>query len=149
MTQPPGHAAGSVGGMSHAFLSPEWVSAARAIRHKYAHEASRVTTAIRMNQVITGAPFSDEPVRIFVDTSAGAVELEFGALDEPDLTVTTDYDTARNILVEQDPAAAMQAFMTGRIKVEGDLSKMMAMQMSMPADEIAHQISAEIRDITA
>ena len=135
--------------MTYAFLSPEWVSAARAIREKYADEASRVTTSIRMNQIITDAPFGDSAIEIFVDSSSGSVELEFGSLDQPDLIVTTDYETARSILVEQDAAAAMQAFMTGRIKVEGDLTKMMAMQMSMPADDVARQISTEIRDITA
>lgn len=135
--------------MSYEFLSPEWVRAAREIREKYADEASRVTAAIRMNQIITDGPFGDEAIEIFVDTSSGVVELDFGSLAEPDLTVTTDYDTARSILVEQDPAAAMQAFFTGRITVEGDLTKMMAMQMSMPTDDVARQISLEIRDITA
>lgn len=141
--------AGSVAIMSHAFLSPEWISAARSIREKYADEATAVATAIRMNQIITGSPFGAAPIEIFVDTSSGIVELDFGSLDAPDLVVTTDYDTARSILVEQDAAAAMQAFMSGRIKVQGDMTKMMGLQVSMSIDEIAKQISEEIRDITA
>lgn len=135
--------------MSHAFLSPEWVSAARAIREKYADEAHEIAVAIRMNQVITDAPFDSETIEIFLDTSSGSLDLDFGALDEPDLVVTTDYATARSILVEQDAAAAMQAFFTGRIQVAGDVTKMMAMQLAMPADDIAQRISSEIRDITA
>lgn len=139
----------SVDLMSHLFLSPEWVDAARAVREKYADQAQQVAVAIRMNQIITDSPFDDDAIEIFVDTSSGVLDLDFGSLDDPDLVVTTDYATARSILVEQDGAAAMQAFFTGRIQVEGDITKMMAMQMAMPADDIAQRISAEIRDITA
>ena len=42
----------------------------------------------------------------------------------------------------------MQAFMAGKVKVQGDMMKMMAMQTSMPQDEIAKTIAKEIKDIT-
>ena len=38
------------------------------------------------------------------------------------------YDTAKAILVDGDAQAAMQAFLSGRIKVEGDVTKMIALQ---------------------
>jgi len=135
--------------MSHPFLSDEWMAAAAAIRAKYADQTTKVTTSIRMNQVITDAPFGDGPINLFLDTSSGDVVMDKGALDTPDLTLTTDYDTARKIFVEQDQAAGMQAFMSGKIKVQGDMMKMMAMQTSMPQDDIAKQIATEIKDITA
>ncbi|MEN9648407.1 MAG: hypothetical protein RLZ17_443, partial [Actinomycetota bacterium] len=56
--------------------------------------------------------------------------------------------TARNIFVEQDPNFTMQAFMSGKIKVEGDMLKMMALQGSMPQNEIAKTIAEEIKTIT-
>jgi putative sterol carrier protein len=51
--------------------------------------------------------------------------------------------------VEQDQAASMQAFMSGKIKVEGDMMKIMAMQTSLPQDDTALKIAAEVKDITA
>lgn len=135
--------------MSHQFLSDEWMAAAAAIRAKYADQASKVTTSIRMNQVITEVPFGDGTVSLFLDTSSGDVVMASGALDTPDLTMTTDWETARKIFVEQDQAAGMQAFMAGKIKVQGDMMKMMAMQTSMPNDDIAKQIATEIKDITS
>ncbi|MEQ1703004.1 MAG: SCP2 sterol-binding domain-containing protein [Ilumatobacteraceae bacterium] len=135
--------------MSHPFLSDEWMAAAKAIREKYADQAAKVTTSIRMNQVITDVPFGDGTVNLFMDTSSGDVVMEAGSLETPDLTMTTDWDTARKIFVEQDQAAGMQAFMSGKIKVTGDMMKMMAMQTSMPNDDIAKQIATEIKDITA
>ena len=135
--------------MSHPFLSEDWMAAAKAIREKYQDQATKVTTSIRMNQVITDGPFGDDPINLYLDTSSGDVVMELGALDTPDLTLTTDYDTARKIFVEQDQAAGMQAFMAGKIKVQGDMMKMMAMQTSMPNDDIAKQIATEIKDITS
>ena len=44
---------------------------------------------------------------------------------------------------------AWQAFMAGKIKVQGDMMKMMAMQTGMPADDIAKEIAAKIKGITA
>ena len=135
--------------MTHVFLSDDWLAAARAIREKYADLAAQVTTSIRMNQVITDVPFGEGTLNLTLDTSSGNVVMELGALESPDLTVTTDYDTARKIFVDQDQAAGMQAFMAGKIKVQGDMMKMMSLQTAMPSDEIAGRISAEIKDLTA
>ena len=93
--------------MSHQFLSDEWMAAAAAIRAKYADQATKVTTSIRMNQVITDVPFGEGTVNLYLDTSSGDVVMESGALDTPDLTMTTDWDTARKIFVEQDQACLL------------------------------------------
>ena len=102
-----------------------------------------------MNQIITDAPFGDGTVMTYLDTSTGDVVMELGALDEPDLTVTTDYATAHKIFVELDQAAGMQAFMSGRIKVQGDMMKMMALQTAMPTDDASKAIAEEIKGITS
>ena len=135
--------------MSHPFLSEAWMEAARSIRLKYQGQTAAVTTAIRMNQVITDVPFGEGVVRAYTDTSTGEVVMELGELPDADVTITTDYHTALKILVEQDQAAAMQAFMAGKVKIQGDMMKMMAMQTSMPQDDVARAIAQEIRDITA
>ena len=135
--------------MTYAFLSDEWMAAAQAVRDMYAGQSTKVTTVIKMNQVITDVPFGDGTLNVFLDTSSGDVVMDLGALDAPDLTVTTDYVTARQVFVDQNQAAGMQAFMSGKIKVQGDMMKMMALQTAMPQDEIAKQISAEIKDLTA
>ena len=40
--------------------------------------------------------------------------MDHGHLDDADVTVTTDYETAKALFVEQDAAAGMQAFMPAR-----------------------------------
>ena len=135
--------------MPFPFLSAEWMDAAKAIREKYADQSPAITISVRMNQIITDTQFDDGDIRLYLDTSAGTLEMETGELETPDLTLTTDYDTAKKIFVDQDQAAGMQAFMAGKIKVQGDMMKMMAMQTSMPQDDIAKQIASEIQAITA
>ena len=73
--------------------------------------------------------------------------METGHLENPDLTVTLDYVTAKAILVDGNPQAGMQAFMAGKIKVQGDMTKLMAMQQGTP-DPAAAQIAAKIKEIT-
>ena len=133
--------------MSYPFLSPEWMDAAKAIREKYADQASAITVSVRMNQVITDVPFGDGDVKLYLDTSSGTLEMESGELETPDLTLTTDYDTAKKIFVDQDQAAGMQAFMAGKIKVQGDMTKLMAMQSGAP-DPTAQKVAERIKEIT-
>jgi putative sterol carrier protein len=135
--------------MSHQFLSEEWMTAAKAIREKYADQVPPVTVSIRMNQVITDVPFGEGTINAYLDTSSGALEMELGALETPDLTLTTDYATAKAVFVDQDQAAGMQAFMSGKIKVQGDMMKMMAMQTGMPQTDVTKQVQDEIKSITA
>ncbi len=131
------------------FLSDEWITAAREIRAKYAHDVPDVEADLRINQVIQDVPFGDGEVLSYMDTTTGRVELELGSLDEPDVTITTDYETARAIFVYQDATVAMQAFMNGKVKVQGDMMKLMAMQTALPSNEFSEKVAQEIKDITA
>ena len=135
--------------MSHPFLSAEWIAAAREIRAKYETQTPKIAQKIRMNQIITGVPFAGGTVRSFIDTTSGNFILDLGELPSADVTISTDYATARKIFLEQDAAAAMQAFMSGQIKVQGDIVMLMSLQTAVPQTEIAAQVAAEILAITA
>jgi putative sterol carrier protein len=133
--------------VTHQFLSDEWMDAVREIRAKYADQAAPVPYKVKLNQVITSVPFGEGEFRLYVDTTDGSVQMEPGQLDDAEVTLTTDYDTAKSIIVDQDQAAAMQAFMSGKIKVQGDMTKLMMMNAT-PPDEIAKQVAAEIKGVT-
>ena len=51
-----------------------------------------------------------------------------GLADAAPMKLTVPYDTAKGMFIDGNQQAAMQAFMSGQIKVEGDMSKLMAMQ---------------------
>jgi len=129
------------------FLSDEWMDEAKKIREEFAGKGSPPAHAVRMNQIITDVPFGDGTINAHMDTSGGDLEMDIGHLDNPDLTVTLDYETAKAILVDQNPQAGMQAFMAGKIKVQGDMTKLMAMQSGTP-DPTAQEVAAKIKEIT-
>lgn len=129
------------------FLTEEWVAAAKEIRAQHAGDAASVPHVVRMNQVIIEVPFGEGEIQAHMDTSDGEMKMDFGHLDNPDLTVTLDYATAKAILVEGNPQAGMQAFMSGKIKVDGDMTKLMAMQ-SGPVDPKAAEVASAIQEIT-
>ena len=132
----------------HPFLSDDWLAAAKQIREEHAGAAAAPAHAVRMNQIITEVPFGEGTIEAHMDTSGGEMEMDMGHLENPDLTVTLDYVTAKAILVDGNPQAGMQAFMAGKIKVQGDMTKLMAMQQGSP-DPAAAEIAAKIQEITA
>ena len=129
------------------FLSEEWMDAAKAIRDEYADQVSPPAHAIRMNQIVTDVPFGEGTVNTHLDTSGGEAVMEIGHLENPDLTVTTDYATAKAITVDGDAQVAMQAFMQGKVKVQGDMSKLMLLQQA-PTDPIQTEIQEKVKEIT-
>jgi hypothetical protein len=133
---------------TYPFLSDEWLEAARAIRAEHEGTSVPVTQSIRMNLVITTVPFGDGVVHAHIDTSTGELVIEVDHIDPVDLTVTLEYAIAKAILVEGNPQAGMQAFMSGKIKVEGDISKLMALQAG-GVDPAAAEVAARIKAITA
>ncbi|HZT65453.1 MAG TPA: SCP2 sterol-binding domain-containing protein [Acidimicrobiales bacterium] len=129
------------------FLSDQWMEEARKVREEYRGQGQKAPVAVKMNQVITNVPFGDGTVNAHMDTSSGELEMDLGHIESPDLTVTIDYDTAKAIFVDGNPQAGMQAFMAGKIKVEGDMTKLMAMQAGAP-DPTALEVAGKIKDIT-
>jgi len=133
--------------MAYQFLTQEWIDEAKRLQAEAGPPASPPAHTVRMNQIITEVPFGDGEVKAFMDTSSGQVNLDLGELENPDLTVTVDYATAKAIFVEQNPQAGMQAFMAGKIKVQGDMTKLMAMQQGTP-DANAQEAAEKLKEIT-
>ena len=130
----------------YAFLSDEWLVEAKKIREANPG-ASQTPHKVRMNQIITDVPFGDGTINAHMDTTSGEMEMDKGHLDDAQVTVTVDYSTAKAIFVDGNPQAGMQAFMAGKIKVQGDMTKLMAMQ-STPPDAAAQEITKKIQEIT-
>jgi putative sterol carrier protein len=134
--------------MPHPFLSDEWIEQAHAIRAEYRDETSpAVSQSVRMNLVVTEMPFGEGDVEAHMDTTSGELVIDKGHVEDADLKVTVDYVTAKAILVDRNPQAGMQAFMAGKIRVEGDMAKLMALQAAGP-DQRASDLAERLRDIT-
>lgn len=120
---------------SYPFLSTEWVEAAKELRDEYTDRIPASPVEARVNVVVTDVPHSDEgTMQGHIDTSSGQTIIEQGHLDDPELTVTVDYATAKAAFVTRDQQEVMQAFLSGKILVDGDATKLLALQSGSPTD---------------
>ena len=135
----------------HPFLSDDWLSEARRMGDEYAGQLDAGEYLIRMNQVITEVPFGDGTLHTHIDSSSGTMEIETGHLEAPDVTITLDYETARSVFIEGNREAGMQAFMAGKVVVQGDMTKLLlAMQQDqVTPDPRAAELHKRIQEITA
>jgi hypothetical protein len=113
---------------TYPFLSDEWFVAVREVV-----EARDVEipphAELTMNLIVTDTPFGEDR-RLHVGARDGKADWGLGHAADADLTLTTDYQTAREIFMSGNSQAGMQAFMDGRVKVQGDLTKLMAAQVA-------------------
>jgi hypothetical protein len=145
--------------MPHPFLSEAWIDEVRSIRDEYRDAVPPVPVpVVRANLVVTDVPFGDRTLQAHTDTSAGTIEIELGHVADADLTVTLSYDLARVLVIEQRPDEMARAWLLGKIKVSGDLTKLIptgdpaalvAAAKDAAADPVARAIGDRIKAATA
>jgi putative sterol carrier protein len=131
--------------VAYPFLSDEWIAAATKLRDEFSSPVA-APMPVKMNLVITDVPFGAGSIEAHMDTTSGELQLDTGHVDGPDVTATLDYETAKALLVDNNPQAGMQAFMAGKIKLQGDMAKAMALSSGPPPDA---QLTAKLQEITA
>jgi len=129
------------------FLSDQWITEVTRLHDEVVTGSTTAAQSVRMNLILTQSPLDDDPTQAHVDTSSGEVVVGLGHLGDPDLTVTVDYDVAKAILVDGDAQAAVQALMSGRIKIDGDMTLLLALQ-NTSVDPVHQQLAARVREIT-
>ena len=112
--------------MSYPFLSDAWFDAVESLRDE-APAAPEEVADFAVNMVVTGGPEGDRALHF------AEGRFDRGLVDGAPTTVTVPHRVARAMLVDLDPEAAITAFMTGEIRVEGDLMKLMEVQQSAGA----------------
>ncbi|MGI9021954.1 MAG: SCP2 sterol-binding domain-containing protein [Acidimicrobiales bacterium] len=136
---------------TYPFLSDDWITEARRIREELRDSEQTVPNPVRMNQVITDVPFGEGTIHAHLDTSDGGLDMDLGHLDVADVTVTLDYETAKAVFVDGTREAGMQAFMAGKVRVQGDLTKLIValQEQASPLTPDAATIASRIKEITA
>ncbi len=130
------------------FLSDEWLRAVAELRDASSRVQGTVI-AVSVNLVVTDVPFSPDQSRLaHVDTTRGALIVDAGHLERPDVTITVAWSTAKALLVEGNQQAAMGAFLEGKVRVEGDVAKLLAFQSGV-MDPTTHETARKIRSFTA
>lgn len=128
--------------MPEAFLSSAWFDELEKLRSEQPPVEGAMAD-LTLNIVVTGGPEGDTEIHV----KGGSFERGLAA-DAP-TKLTVPYDTAKGMFIDGNQQAAMQAFMSGQIKVEGDMSKLMAMQAGAAPTAEQQAFQEKIKAITA
>jgi hypothetical protein len=129
--------------VAETFLSDGWFAAAEKIQAEVNPPVPPAIQGLKINMQVTGAP-SGGDVSFRMDNGR---MLKGHAADAPTKLVIP-YPVAKAMLVDQNQQAAMQAFMSGQIRVEGDMAKLMQMQMAGAPSPEAQKVSQLIKEMT-
>ena len=127
------------------FLSDDWFVTVTALMVEHGADAP-TTQSMMLNMVVTDTPWGER--QMYMGAVEGKAEIGQGHNDAADVTITTDYTTAKDVFISGNQQAGMQAFMAGKVKVQGDMTKlMMAQQGGGPGGNQA--LTDAIQEMTA
>ena len=108
------------------FLSSEWLADLTTALNAHAgFKAAIANVDLTLQFAVTDAPVGTEG-RYFVDVAEGKALAAPGDADEPDATITNTYETS--VAMSKGELNTQMAFMTGKIKVTGNMAKLMMNQ---------------------
>jgi putative sterol carrier protein len=123
------------------WLTQEWLDETCQMAES---QPERPGASARMQYVITGGPDGDVKYYWILENGK-LLESKLGELGNADFTMTQTYEDAKRIQQgELDPNAA---FMQGRIKVAGNMAKLMALMPLTNAPEYK-ELQKQIQEIT-
>jgi putative sterol carrier protein len=106
------------------FLTDEWAREVKnAVQANDSVKSAAGSMTARVQQVITTP---DGEKRYWFKLEGGDVDLGMGDIDNPDATITQDYDTA--VALSKNELTGTAAYMSGKLRVSGDLMKLMQLQ---------------------
>ena len=123
------------------YLSPEWIDEARALAES---QPERPGASARMQYVVTGS--DDGEIKYWWRLEDGKLlESALGSLDDADFTMTLSY--ADSVKIQNGELDANAAFMQGRMKVTGNMGKLMQLMPLTNSPEYK-ELQIAIRAIT-
>jgi predicted lipid carrier protein YhbT len=103
------------------YLSQEWLDETRAMG---ADQPERPGASVRMNYVVTGSP-DGEIDYYWVLENGKLLESRRGTLEDGEVTLTTTW--ADSVSIAKGELDLNAAFMQGRVKVTGNMAKLMSL----------------------
>ncbi|MEY2478993.1 MAG: hypothetical protein QOG87_4308 [Actinomycetota bacterium] len=123
------------------WLSQEWLDEGKKLAEG---QPERPGASARMQYVVTGGPDGDIKY-YWVLENGKLLESQVGEMPDPEVTLTQSYEDAKKIQLGELDANA--AFMQGRVKVTGNMAKLMALLPLTNAPEYK-QLQEQIQAIT-
>ena len=124
------------------FLSESWFSEVDKIRAEMGEiPVPDAIKNIKLNIVVTEHPEGEKQLHM------AAGDFQQGLLDDASTKLTVPFPVAVAVF-NGDQQAGIQAFMSGEVKVEGDMGVMMQMQSAGSPSQQAQVFRKRVREIT-
>jgi putative sterol carrier protein len=123
------------------WLSQEWLDASKEMAES---QPERPGASARMQYVVTGGPDGDVKY-YWVLENGKLLESKLGELSDAEVTLTQTYEDAMKI--QKGELDANAAFMQGRVKVTGNMAKLMSLLPLTNAPEYK-QLQEQVQGIT-
>ncbi|MDQ3662924.1 MAG: SCP2 sterol-binding domain-containing protein [Actinomycetota bacterium] len=107
------------------FLSQEWAEQiSTALNSSSEFRSAAASKGLRLQQVVKDGPAGE--VRYYFALEDGDASIALGELTNPDATVEQSYETA--VAMSRGEMGPSQAFMQGKLKISGNMMKLMQFQ---------------------
>jgi putative sterol carrier protein len=103
------------------YLSQEWLDEFVTLA---ADQPNRPGATVRIQYKVTGGPAGDIDYYWVIDEGK-ILEAKLGTIDDSDFTMTSAYDD--QVQIQKGELEATAAFMQGKMKVAGNMAKMMSL----------------------
>ncbi len=112
--------------MAVKFLSEEWAQEmTNALNSSEDFKKAAASQQAKLQQVVTDTPEGGE-MRYYFRLENGQAEVSLGELTDAEATITQSYDTA--VAIDKQELNAQSAFMQGKLKISGNMMKLMQLQ---------------------
>ncbi len=123
------------------FLTEEWFNEVEQL----GQDAGDLNLPPSLANMVINLKVTDDNETIEANFANGL--LNRGLNDEATTTLLLDRATLQSIITDFDMNQVMGAFMSGKIRVEGDMSQLMAVQTARPSSE-QKELFKKVRDMT-
>jgi putative sterol carrier protein len=112
--------------MAVKFLSEEWATTMTdALNSSEDFQKAAAGQSAKLQQVVTDTPDGGE-AKYYFELDGGKAQVAIGELTDAEATVSQNYETA--VAITKSELNAQNAFMQGKLKISGNMMKLMQLQ---------------------
>ena len=111
--------------MAVKYLSEEWASTmTEKLNGSEEFKKAASGQTVKLQQVVSDAPDGETKYYFVLDN--GTVDVSLGEVADADATITQNYETS--VAIAKSELNAQNAFMQGKLKISGNMMKLMQLQ---------------------
>ena len=112
--------------MAVKFLTEEWASTmTEKLNASDDFKSAAANQQVKLQQVVTDTPDGGEG-KYYFTIDGGEAQVALGEISDAEATITQNYETA--VAINKQELNAQNAFMQGKLKISGNMMKLMQLQ---------------------